>query len=588
MTPNIWKVALLAALTSGCSEEFNDCVDEWHECKEGCPEDLDEAQRQCISQCQPLPNGGACIKACIAAKAACVACDEEFAECVGDIGVCGDPASLTYLRQVSIPNWCPHLADVLSNANHPVAACSTHFPAGSPERAELESAIDDFNGLSGSTINMSVQYQAHKTKSALFVDPPTISTFEYVDNANDAFIHACHPDNTTACSDQADAGINGFAINTCRYGTGDWKGGGNTDFFSITANANCYSYFTNSSSTDYVKKTGATHELGHAAGMNHTDSWPVADQQYISTMQGNLEYLSAYDVAFLRQHYPVVPMVPQRNFVASSKVRFDFGGPNQVSGTFDAVNPDRIYLVGNRVFDCDTKAEATWYTAWFNTGHTDQEPDHCMVNELRIEESGTGREAILKQLHAATMPNQSQDQWKGLAQAEAADFTGLPFGMPLDLVFEVNVYEQWREISSDNEVRKLVTLYSSSACTAPFPLPMAALPAIRQLAANTYDLDRAFVARLISEPERVLRGAALAPAHVGAGPGLGFKFFMVEPDSLPWMVGARTGDILWRVEGNAITSTTLASAIQILNTTGQVRLGVVRNQAMREVKLKLR
>ena len=59
--------------------------------------------------------------------------------------------------------------------------------------------------------------------------------------------------------------------------------------------------------------------------MNHFESWPVADQQYISTMQGNLTYLSAYDVAFLRKFYPDLDNILWRNFVASSKIRIDSG-----------------------------------------------------------------------------------------------------------------------------------------------------------------------------------------------------------------------------------------------------------------------
>jgi hypothetical protein len=562
---------------------FMACIRSCPELDPNAPEAQQQAAGRCIRACQETRDA-----AVTAATACSDGCDEAFAECVTDLTTCDDPTSTAFLMQVQIANWPAHLSNDLADPDHGIFICEDHFPPGTPEGDQVQEAVEAYSSVTGSAIGLFPLWQEHQDKSALFADPPGFSSFDYVDNANDPFVHACHPDNTTACSDSPDGTINGFAINTCSYGNGDWKGGGNTEFFAITANANCYGYFSDPTSTDYVGVTGALHELGHAVGMKHTAGWPVADNGYISTMQGNLRYLSAYDNAFLRQFYPEATLLATHNFVASSKIRMDFGGPNEVKGTFEDENPRSIYLVGNQVYDCDTQQPATFYTAWFNTGTADQLPEHCMVNELRIEDPSSFYDALLWRWHAADMPSESQDQWTGPAVADATDFADLPLGVPLDLVFEVNVYEQWRERGDDNQMRAPITIYGTSACTSPSPLPPRPQPAIRALGSNTYEVATGLINTLMAEPERLLRGAAIAPARVG-GSGLGFRLFNLDDGSLFAALGARQGDILWRVEGHPVSGASIVlNGLQRLLTTGTLHVTIVRDKTMQQVTYRLR
>jgi hypothetical protein len=548
-------ISLLAVPVAGCNEEFVDCMTEWQEC---------------TSKCGPSEG---CREEC----------DETFAECVDGIGVCGDVASTRYYAPVTIPSWSLHTDSTLLDPSQTVLICEDHFPPGSPAADNVETGIEAYDTLIGSSVALSAGWGPHLDKVSLFIDAPTVSRYDYADNAADAFAHPCHADNETSCGE--DPTVDGWTMNTCKFGGGAWYVGGSIDFFNVTVNASCWAHYDDPASSDYPDIGGVEHELGHAFGMIHTPFWPTNDQKYISTMQGKLDFLSAYDFAFLRHFLPQFTPIMWRNFVASSKIRTDWGTASVVDATFADANPRYVYLDGDRVFDCDTQAEAKWYAAWFNVGNADQEADHCMVNELRIEDPNSAGEVVLRQWHAVSMEAESQDQWTGTAEVQAADFAAIPIGPALDLVFQVNTGQPWRDTPEDNQVRSVITVYSSSACSSA-PVPPLPPPPIRQISPTLYELSRPFVLSLVNQPDRVLRGAPLAPEQVGAG--FGFQFFMMGQDSLPRALGAMKGDILWRVDGNAIGPNTVTLGLQRLLQGNDVQITLLRNGVQKVLRYRVR
>lgn len=602
---------LLAAALTGCSDDFLDCVQAWQSCMNECPPGTpglraaEDAYGACIDACPgydptaPRPEQTAafrCGRACAEARDAAIAsavscaelCDDAFGACLDDITGCSDPVSTQYQQSVNVADWGPHDMALLADPDNGIYVCDDHFPLFSAERAEIENAIRQFDGVPNSSIGFFALSQPHGDKSVLFDDPPNGSSFDYIDNAADAFVHPCHPDNTTACGDNDALGIDGFTINTCSYAGGAWQGSGDREFFAITANAACYDYFTDPTSDNYVLDSGALHELGHAAGMVHSEGWPTADQQYISTMQGNLKYLSAYDIAFLRAHYLAISF-SSRDFVASSKIRLDFGGPNEVNGTFGQKNPKRLYLVGDVLHDCATQQPAVFHAAWFNTGTAEQSADHCMMNELRLEDPTTYHEAKIVRWHVATMPAESQDHWVGSSATVASDFVGIGRGRDIDLVFEANVYAQYLENDPDNNLVKTpVKLFDTSACTPPpAPPPPPPLP-IRQIGPTSYDIAPALLNQVVADPLTVARGAIMAPAKVGSA-GLGLKIKSLDKGSVLTLMGAQAGDILWRVDGQPITGANTAfAAMTRLQLGATVTVTYLRGATMRQVTYKKR
>jgi hypothetical protein len=593
-------LAALLLFSFGCSDNLTNCIEQSIICQDGCPSEeqaqaaiaqAEQDRSECLDGCPRIDINstsaeieawGRCTESCLDAYDLAVAaatecndiCDEEFAECT-DM-VCDDPTSTAYLLEVDVADWSQHVSRPLIQSSHAVLVCQDHFAHGTDSGEEVIAALEEMSRVTDASVDFYPAWRAHQDKSGIFVDPPSSSVFDYVDNANDPFPHACHPDNCTNC----------FAMNTCKY-TDEWNGSGDTEEFAVTANASNYGHFLNPSSSDHPWRDNIQHEFGHVVGMKHTPKyWPEEDKQYTSVIQGNLLYLSAYDAAFLREFYPDPSGVLSRDFVASSKIRLDFGGPNEVSGKFSEKNPDRIYLDGDGVFDCDTQEKAVFYAAWFNTGTGDQLSDHCMVNELRIEDDTTYREVSLNRWQAATMPAESQDHWTGVADVTASDFANLPFGTH-DLVFEVNVYEQWRERSDNNVVKAPITFYTSSTCNS-FGAPPPPLPSIQQVGPRTYKFDRGLVTDVVASPGRLFRGAELAPRRVGKT-GIGFKILRLKTDSLAAASGAKEGDILWRVDGNPITGEATAfGAVQTLLTTGEVRLVILRDKSFLQFAYRLR
>ncbi|WP_421764726.1 hypothetical protein [Ekhidna sp.] len=89
---------VMIMLGTSCNQDFKDCVDEWTECKENCPEVDAEAWQECLSGCSDLlPDDRTdkdameafnnCLRACgnpYTERQNCLdTCDEGLRSCLG-------------------------------------------------------------------------------------------------------------------------------------------------------------------------------------------------------------------------------------------------------------------------------------------------------------------------------------------------------------------------------------------------------------------------------------------------------------------------------------------------------------------------
>lgn len=369
-------------------------------------------------------------------------CDlEEVAE------VCDETPSTEFLLSIRNVDYDEVGSNFLHNPYHNVDVCNEHFSAPSLAGQQYGQAVTEINRQIGTEMHFTTTRSGivHKNSFELIPSSPTSSIFDYID-VNTDMPNACSlPDDLT------------FAMRTCRH---DQTGGG-TNHFTIMAKSTNYGHFTDPSSSDFPMKHGILHELAHAFGMSHTPNWAEADKDYISTMQGNLEYLSALDVDYLRHKYPEA-MADHRNYVASSLTRFD-----GVKGKFEDQNPSDFYInADGDVLDCSTDAAPEFFVAWFNTGNLDGEDESCAANRIFLrEKSVDATEIDIKTWNFATMPFLSQDQWKGQASASVEDPTAINYARNWELVFKVNAWGTQDEITDeDNEITMDVSLYDSASC----------------------------------------------------------------------------------------------------------------------------
>ncbi len=360
--------------------------------------------------------------------------------------ICDETPDTTYLVSVRNVNYAQIGATHLNDpVNHQVDICIDHFPANTPAGHQYNAAVDEINRQEGSELHFTTKRTGvtHKDPFDLVPNAPTASIFDYIDISEPM---------PNACSLPGDLT---FAMRACKH---DQSGGG-TDHFTIMAKSTNYGHFSDPTSDDYPKTHGILHELAHAFGMIHTPNWDANDKKYISTMQGNLEYLSALDVDYLRHNYPDATP-DHRNYVASSLTRF-----NETKAIFENQNPDAFFVNGDGYLkDCATNGDPTFYAAWFNTGSIDGESEICGINKIFLREKSVSAKTIeLKTWKIATMPFLSQDQWQGRVSVLIEDASTIDFSREWELVFKVNALGTLDETTTeDNEITMDIELGDGS------------------------------------------------------------------------------------------------------------------------------
>jgi hypothetical protein len=390
----------------------------------------------------------------------CDSCAEDFQE-LSDL--CEQTPSTANLLEVRITDFNAMGSKTLNDPTGNIDVCEDHFLSSTPAGHQYNSAANEINRIVGSELHFTNTRVPHLTKSDLYSSSPTDHHFDYVVNnlTVDPGIFPCHPDGgDTLCSS--------WVMNCCRHNGTDWQGAGNSEFFTVGVNASCYDHFNDPSSIDFPYHHGILHEIAHGWGMNHTGSWDAADKDYISTMQGKLYYLSAADVAYMRNAYPEA-MPDHQNYVAGSKTRFILTDTTWKKKVFWEDNPQVLYVDSNGdLLDCATNQAPYFYVSWFNTGNLAGDPDICTVNRIFLRPKyGSGAEIDIHTWKVANMPFLSQDQWEGSTSPDRDEVAQIDFNKTYELVFKVNAWGTQNEITDeDNELSYEVVVVDGS-CNQP-------------------------------------------------------------------------------------------------------------------------
>ena len=145
----------------------------------------------------------------------------------------------------------------------------------------------------------------------------------------------------------------------------------------------------------------------------------------------------------------------------------------------------------------------------------------------------------------------------------------------------------WNQIILDhNGRRETLTLPTDAPAALTQPVVTAATPAprqdqdgIRQVAQDTFQLDRREVDHAMENLNDLFTQVRAVPYADGNGATQGFRLFSIKPQSLIERLGLKNGDIVQRVNGVEISDPgTAFSLLQDLQGRSQVRVDVLRNR----------
>ena len=101
-------------------------------------------------------------------------------------------------------------------------------------------------------------------------------------------------------------------------------------------------------------------------------------------------------------------------------------------------------------------------------------------------------------------------------------------------------------------------------------------------------VDKAFVEQVLANPALLSKQARVIPA-IREGETRGFKFYGIRPGSLPKLIGMKNGDMVTRVNGEALTS--LDDAMELytkLKTAKTIQLSIDRKGQSLAITLRFR
>ena len=362
-----------------------------------------------------------------------------------------------------------HGVDVEAHGDPPVrdpemrvVVCEDHWPEGSAARTEIETAVQWFNDVRGAEVDLTIEYGPHLDADAMYPDDvdctvPTVR-LDYVYDS-----YPCHQ----RLDDRWD---NGWSLNCCRYSEfGAWIEIGEACTFNVAINPYGRDHDEDPTANDYPKAPNIAHEFGHGFGQMHTNIWPTEDRVLISTMQGNLVGLSAYDVAFLRvqngvpEPQPFVDLVPspvhRTRGDGTGWVRTYFGRSHTVNASRQDLNPSRLFVADGVLMDCAMLSPAVIRASFFNRGtaSTAWLEDTTRLEATLSLESERGS-VQLRTLNMGEVPAESQAQWMGEAVSDLEVEPG-----QWDLTFALNTAGR-AGVASTSIVSPVEVYGSGDAC----------------------------------------------------------------------------------------------------------------------------
>ena len=334
---------------------------------------------------------------------------------IGFVGAAGADtnACLTATEEDYVVNCAPPLA----SGHVALRVCTNHFPVNSPAWKEVEKAAAAYNGLKGVDLAITLVPARHHEIKDLYHPRPDYSIIDYLDNrAEDIPSHRA-------------GDVGRWAMNSTR----DDAEGEPPRHFVIAVNTHAYG----SPQRPYPRYDGIVHELGHAFGMRHMKFH--ADKRMISVMAGNPDILSAFDIGFLRRHYPDPGGYRGINLVASPDVRVPARNANGYH-TSAAIVPASLRWNDARqaYMDGDILQAPYFAFAWYNVGNLPA--DRVFSNRLTI--GGV-------EVHAwesGPMPAESQDGREWLLPVPKLE--GLKPGEIYEIAVELDAKQ---DVAEDDE-----------------------------------------------------------------------------------------------------------------------------------------
>ena len=149
------------------------------------------------------------------------------------------------------------------------------------------------------------------------------------------------------------------------------------------------------------------------------------------------------------------------------------------------------------------------------------------------------------------------------------------------------VQVSWDQVTLErNGRRETLTLPTEAPAAPTQPVVTAATPAprqdqdgIRQIAQDTFQIDRREIDHAMENLNDLFTQVRAVPYADGNGASQGFRLFSIKPQSLVEHLGLKNGDIVQRVNGVEISDPSTAfSLLQDLQGRSQVRVDILRNR----------